>query len=312
MAEIGNYAVGCGVLIVIVCLTILLPLSFGYLDYWEYGLKQNKITGEVLTDQVYGKGRYLVGPNIKFFKYQADAHVVHLEDVAVFSNGGDDSVGLTFQIDVDFTYFLIKEEIGQLHQDLARTYESVVLSRTTDAIKNTATQVSFQDYFQERNSIEQKLKDAIQIRWNDPPSLHATLDQLHLGRIIIPDVVAEKQLTAKIQVETNRKEEFLQSARVEREITAVEVNTINLEKNKLLRETEAEANLIRANAVSEGEKIKSNAINTGTKQLLTSVGISSQEYSTAYSYLRTLQNRNSLDMKVSYLADENIVKTIAG
>jgi len=60
-----------------------------------------------------------MGPDYKFLKYQADAHLVHLEDVSVFSDGGADSVGLSFLIDVDLTYFLIKDEIGQLHKDLA-------------------------------------------------------------------------------------------------------------------------------------------------------------------------------------------------
>lgn len=309
MVECHSCCIGFGVLICILLLTVLLPLSFAYIDYWELGLKQNKITGEVITDNVYSKGRYLVGPNFKFFKYQADAHIIHLEDVEVFSDGGSESVGLSLFLDVDFTYFLKEEEIGQLHKDLAKTYESVVLSRTNDAIKNTATTVKLEDYFGKRSEIEAKLKVAIQKRWNDPPTLHANLDQFHLGRIIIPDSVAEKQLQAKIQIETNKKEEFLQKARVEREITSVRVNEITLQKEKLIKQTEAEASLHRANVVAEGEKTKADAINVGTKTLLDALGISSQEHSTAYTYIRTLQNRHSTNMKVSYLSDENIVKT---
>ena len=43
-----------------------------------------------------------------------------MDDLEVFSDGGTDSVGLSFFIDVDLTYFLKKEEVGQLHQDLAK------------------------------------------------------------------------------------------------------------------------------------------------------------------------------------------------
>lgn len=192
-----------------------------------------------------------------------------------------------------------------------RTYETVVKSRTTDAIKNSASGVPFAQYFKDRKGLETRLRDAIQTRWNEKPTLHVQLDQFHLGRILIPDVVAEKQLSAKIQIETNRKEEYLQEARIEREVTAVLVNTINLEKDKLLRETDAEANLITANALANAEKIKNSAINNGTSTLLTALGIDTQEYATAYTYIRTLQNRNSLGLSVSYLADENIVKTTA-
>lgn len=76
--------------------------------------------GKVHTNRVYTRGRYAIGPDYKFFKYQADAHFVHLEDVGVFSDGGPDSVGLSFLIDVDFTYFLKEDELGQLHKDYAR------------------------------------------------------------------------------------------------------------------------------------------------------------------------------------------------
>lgn len=311
MAEAG----ACIILLVFIgllLLVILLPLSFSYLDYWQYGLRQRKTTGKVYVDKVYPSGRHFLGPDFKFLKYQADAHIVHLDDLAVFSDGGDDSVGLSFLIDVDFTYFIKQEEVGQLHQDLAKMYETVILSRTTDAIKNSATTVSFTGYFQDRINVEKQFREAVQARWDAPPALHVTLDQFHLGRIKIPDAVAEKQLSAKIQIETNKKEEFLQAARIEREITAVSVNIIALEKEKLLREKRAEASLHTANAIADGERIKSEAINTGTMNLLTSLGIQSQEHSTAYTYIRTLQNRATAagtHLKVSYLADQNIVKT---
>jgi len=149
----------CGVITLALLLVILLPMSFAYIDYWEYGLKQRKSTGKVYTDKVYAKGRYFVGPDYKFLKYQADAHLEHLEDVAVFSDGGEDSVGLSFLIDVDFTYFLKEDEIGKLHKDLAKTYAAVILSRTIDGIKNSATTVSFTDYFQNREGVELQFRE---------------------------------------------------------------------------------------------------------------------------------------------------------
>lgn len=299
-------------LVILLLLFILLPLSFSYVEYWEYGLKQRKSTGKVFTDKVYSSGRYFLGPDMKFLKYKADAHLVHLDDVDVFSDGGTDSVGLSFEIDFDFTYFLNRDEIGELHTQLAGTYESVILARTSDAIKNSATTVSFEDYFKNRKSVELQFRQAVQKRWDAKPSLHATLDQFHMGEIEIPETVAEKQLTAKIQVEKNKEEEYLQQATIEREITAVEVNSIILEKEKLLKETNARANLIVANAVAEADRIKNSAINDGTKDLLTGLGITSEEHSTAYTYIRTLQNRREkLGISVSYLSDENVIKTTA-
>jgi len=292
-------------------LVILLPLSISYIDYYDYGLKQSKISGKVDTTKVYTSGRYVVGPDARFLKYQASAHLIHLEELAVFSDGGADNVGLSFLIDVDFTYFLKEEEVGQLHRELAKNYEAIILSRTKDAIKNSATTVKFSDYFRERLSVEKQFFKAVQDRWDTQPSVHATLDKFHVGRIKIPEVVAQKQLSAKIQVEKNKEEEFLQMARIEREVTLVDVNRINLTKDKLLKKARAEANLFTANAVAEGERIKNDAINTGTMNLLDSIGITNEDHSTAFTYIRTLQNRKNLGLRVSYLSDENIVKTKA-
>jgi len=311
--EPRNCLFGCGGLILVVYLIVILPLSFSYLDYWQYGLKQRKSTGKVDTSRVYESGRYHLGPDIKFYKYKADAHILQLNEVDVFSNAGTgDSIGLSFSIDVDLTYFIQRDQVGELHKELATTYESVVLSRTNDAIKNAAANIVFDDYFKNRRDVEKILREAVQNRWDTPPSLHVSLDQFNVGRIRIPNEVADKQLQAKIQVETNDKEQFLQDARLEREKTAVEVNAINLERIKLIQETEAMASLITANAVSEAEKIKADAVNTGTLDLLSALGLESQEESTAYTYIRTLQNRPHLDLSVSYLSDENLVKTIPG
>lgn len=310
MSESYSVSAGCAIITGSLLLIILLPLSFSYVDPWEYGLKQRKSTGKVNTERVYDAGRYLNGPDFSFFTYKADAHYLQLNELSIFSSGGNESVGLSFQIDVDLTYLIIEEEVPQLHTELAKTYETVVQSRTIDAIKNSATTVSFQDYFKSREDVEIQFREAVVDRWNEPPSLHVKLDQFHVGRIRIPESVAEKQLQAKIQVETNDKEKFLQEARIERERTAVEVNAIRLDRVKLLLETEAEADLVTANARARAEQIKADAVNVGFIDLLESINVTTQDEKIGIQYIRALRDRGQLDLAVSYLKDENIVKTI--
>jgi hypothetical protein len=48
---------------------IIIPISFSYIDYYDYGLQQRKSTGRVNTDKVYGSGRYFHGPDMRFVKY---------------------------------------------------------------------------------------------------------------------------------------------------------------------------------------------------------------------------------------------------
>ena len=296
----------CCVLLIL----ILIPVSLGYVEYYEYGLDQSKITRAVDTDKVYGPGRFFIGPAHGFIKYQRDAHFEELVGLGVFSAGAEDSIGLEFAVDVGFTYFLLEDEIGDLHLELAKNYRTQILSRATEAIKNeAAASVSFDQYFQDRQEVERKFRGAIEKSWNDPPSLHCTLDQFHLGRIGIPDSVADKQLEAQIQIERNGREAFKQQAEIEREQTAVEVNSINLETTLLLRTAYAEANLLRSKARSEAERIKAAAHINGTQFLLQAAGIDTEQDISAFSYIRTLKGRDQLNMAVSYLDQDNVVRT---
>jgi F0F1-type ATP synthase membrane subunit b/b' len=78
-----------------------------------------------------------------------------------------------------------------------------------------------------------------------------------------------------------------------------------------LKTAQAQANNIVARAVSEAEQIKSDALNTGTRTLLDILRINNQIDSTAFSYIASLQKRMDVDLTVSHLSDQNIVKTEA-
>ena len=103
-------------------------------------------------------------------------------------------------------------------------------------------------------------------------------------------------------------ESLLQQAVIERELTAVEVNTIDLQKDKLLRTANAGASLLRANARANADRIVQEAQINGLTMLFNSSGIDTQEQKTAFTYIRTLMNRPSLDLDVSYF--ENVLRTI--
>lgn len=302
----------CLLILGILLTVILIPLSFSYIEYYQYGLVQVKTTGTVETNQVYTQGRYFLGLINGFLTYQADAHHERLANLSVFSSGdSNESIGLAFIIDIDFTFFLKHDEIGELHKDLASSYRSVIVSRATDAIKNEAIYVSFNEYFRERKHVEERFRDAVQKRWEIQPAVHCYLDQFHIGKIGIPDTVAEKQLESRIQNERNDQEAYLQRAQLEREQTAVEVNRINLEQDNVLRTAIAEASLVTAKAKSDAKRMVDQALVDGTQMLFEAAGISDEEQKTAFMYIRTLANRESLRMDVSYLTPESVLRTRA-
>lgn len=307
---VGQIYIGCGVITALILLVVLIILTFSYVEYFEYGLVQRKTTGAVDTSEVYATGRYALGPDRHFVKYQADAHLEDFDGMRVFSaSTSNDSVGLEFQVDVAFTYLLIQEEIGFVHQEMASNYPAIILATAQEAIKNSAAEnVTFTEFFQERKKVAALFRDAVQERWSSS-TLHCNLDQFHLGRIQIPQSVAKKQLEARVQNERNGMEEFLQQAQIERELTAVEVNRINLETLKELRTAEAEASLIRTKARAEAELLKAQAKITGTKLLFQAAGILTQDHMTTFTYINTLRNRNDLNLAVSYLSEDGVVRT---
>ncbi|EJK75855.1 hypothetical protein THAOC_02407 [Thalassiosira oceanica] len=294
MSSLSCLVVGAFVAVLLVL--ILVPLSFSYIDYYDYGgaktlSASRKTTGAVDVDNVYTSGRYMLGPDKKFVKYQADAHVESFENFGVFSATlSNESIGLEFWVDVDFTFFLVEEEIGLLHKQLARNYRNVILSRAREGIKNAAAQdVTFTEFFQNRSEVELLFRKAVQDRWDVAPSLHCELDQFHLGRIRIPQSVARKQ--------------------IEREQTQVEVNKINLSTNKELRTAHAEASLIKTKAIARAKLIKAQAQINGTSLLLEAAGIESQDHKTVFSYIKTLRDREQLSIDVSYLSEDNVLRT---
>jgi len=301
----------CSCFVGIMLILILVPLSFSYVDYYDYGLVQRKSTGSVDTNQVYTNGRYMLGPDRHFIKYQADAHLESFEELSVFSaTTSNVSIGLAFQVDIDYTFFLKKDEIGLVHQELAADYRNVILSRAEEAIKNIAAeQVSFTEFFQERKKVEALFRSAVEKRWLSPPSLHCELDQFHLGRITIPESVATKQLESRVQNERNDMEQFLQKSQMEREKTTVEVNKIDLETDKELRTARAEASLVKKKAQAEAALIIAHAEINGTQMLLDAVEIETQDHKTAFTYIKTLRDRHQLDIAVSYLDGDSVVRT---
>merc|ERR1712151_119728 len=114
---------------------------------------------------------------------------------------------------------------------------------------------------------------------------------------------------SKVQNERNQREEFSQRAQIEREQTQVEVNKINLSTNKELRTAHAEARLIKTKAIARAKLIKAQAQINGTSLLLEAAGIESQDHKTVFSYIKTLRDREQLSIDVSYLSEDNVLRT---
>jgi cell division septum initiation protein DivIVA len=87
------------------------------------------------------------------------------------------------------------------------------------------------------------------------------------------------------------------------------VNTINLEKDNILKTAEAEASLLRAKARVQADQMTQDAQINGTQLLFQAIDMTTQEHMTAFAYIRTLKNHPNVTVDVSYLSADNVVRT---
>lgn len=126
-------AIGAGLIlagIAALLLIILLPMSFSYLDFYEYGFSRRRTTGKVDTSHVYAGGRHFIGPDHEFKEFYAAAQFVYFGHIPIFTTDN-----LQVSISIELQYFLIKEDLKLLHDTFDIRYQSIVVGNAKDALK---------------------------------------------------------------------------------------------------------------------------------------------------------------------------------
>ncbi|KAK9828821.1 hypothetical protein WJX72_002267 [[Myrmecia] bisecta] len=212
-ARACSVCVAVVVSLVLLLAMILLPMSFSNLSYYQMGFKQKRSTGVVYLDKVYSGGRYALGPDYTFYKYESDAHLEQFDALSVST-----ADKLETLIDFDFVYFLKREELVQVKEECGQDYKGRIRSAGQAAIKNTVV--------------------------NYPT-------EIFLGHVQIPELVRTKQLNVAVQTETNKQQVFASTAAVTRKQTKQLVNAINNNATIALGAASAQADLIVKTAQSD-------------------------------------------------------------
>mmetsp|Transcript_23184 Transcript_23184/g.72426 ORF Transcript_23184/g.72426 Transcript_23184/m.72426 type:complete len:345 (-) Transcript_23184:41-1075(-) len=280
----------CGMLCLL--MLILLPMSFGNVEYYEYAFKKNRNTGRVNTDKVYDMGRYLVGPSITMKKFQASAHILWVEDVRFLSNQN-----LEMTINVQFAYFLREDELVELHEKLDINYKEPIKNRAVDPIKSAGPEFPTQEFFSNRTHIEKALGLAVANRLSE---LHADVKYFQLGAVQVPDEVKQRQLDNAIQVENNQLAELVKESELIREETRTLVNKINNNATLIQKTAAADAGLLIAQAQTRAQDIVSQARSGGLQKVYTALGITEGKHKASLDYIRTLAAHPTARLKVNF------------
>ncbi|GMH37810.1 hypothetical protein BSKO_05683 [Bryopsis sp. KO-2023] len=274
----------CGVCLPIgfLLVVILVPLSLSSVEYYEYGLIRKRSSGKMLLEKgVYDAGRYSLGPDRTFKKFQADAHYLNFDELSVFS-----SAKLETLLGIRIVYFLRKEELVELHNTFDRSYRPVVQGQIIGAIKNASPQFSTTAFFQKRRTIEKALLQAVR---NATESVFVDVARLMLLRVEIPDKIKDRQLNVAIQLEDNAKEEFMQRSQLIRQNTSFLVNEIENKANIVKEKARSEAKLLTEKAKADSAFLVEEARFKGLSSLFDALNISTPKDKTTLDFLKALE-----------------------
>jgi len=327
-------ALGCGGIVAIVAallLIILLPMSFSYLDFYEYGFARRRTTGSVDTDTVYAGGRHFIGPDHEFKEFYAAAQFVYFGHIPIFTTDN-----LQVSISVELQYFLIQEDLALLHDTFDIRYQSIVVGNAKDALKNSVTKFDTDEFISNRSVIQDELLRGVRHRlsgvcclpkckskkkcptckeWElcDPDckprdtctkedkGLFVEIRYLQLSDIEIPSQVNERRLLTLIRELEEEKEKSIKKEMIIRKQTELEVNKYKNQAKESIANATAMSKLMMDEAEVDYSRTIENVHNTGLKNIYDGLGFTTDKLKSSLNYMRTLQDHE----KVKYSIDFN-------
>lgn len=314
---IGGLLVG-----VVGILVIVLPLSFASLEYHEFGFKRQKSTGKVDTSTVYSGGKYLVGPDVEFKRFKADAHFLDLDKVAIFTFDK-----LEVKISAHMQYFLRKDELPLLHAAYDLYYQDVMKTTAVDALKGAIPRYNTKELTLNRpevenaiyNSVAQRLgglccrKDCSEYMLACAPDciphancpdtkkgLHVNVKFFQLTNIIIPPDVEDRYMETLVLQEKNLREQLYQNAAIIRKETSKMVKDIENNATEIVQTATAQSQSISTKAKANYTNTIERARSSGLKKLYTDLGITDQAKKNSFDYLRTLNGLENAHITVDF------------
>lgn len=263
----------------IILFTILFPLSFDTVEYYEYGMKKHY--NDLDTSKIYENGRYFIGVEYDFQTFPRTFQHESLS-LAIFANG------LEFNIVIEFSWRIKIEELPLLYEKFALTYGTQIDSRANSKIKNVAPTFSIDDYQENRPMVEDALHHALEdelriIHIECPRQLFALLS------IGLPSEIRTKNLEAARQTLLIQKQENEQKADLIRKNTELKVREIMANITIIQTFSQSEKVRIVEESIAEGNRTVSDMDSFGIQNFFHELGINDPEMKSYYIRLYTLE-----------------------
>ncbi|XP_072047694.1 uncharacterized protein [Amphiura filiformis] len=315
------YGVSFLVAIVALLMLILLPLSFSYIEYYQYGMSKGRISEVVeYAKEIYDMGRYAIGPGKTFKRYPAHAHFVDYDRIGFFTTDR-----IILEARASFQYFIKQDELGLIEQKFDRSYEEIVKSVAEAALKNQGATYTTEEYFSQRGKVEQGLHDAIRLKLGGDccPSrdecirlslchlcsrnqsscnkgFHVDVRFFQLKQLFIPSELTEKQLNVQLILEGNEEAVHRQSYQVIVKETEAITEKINNNAAEITNNGTTQARLILKKGTATANAIRESANSEGLKLLYDSLDMNNDEHKASLHWLRTIERHERLITGISF------------
>jgi len=300
-----GYSTCCGVGALI--LVIILSLSWDTVAPTELGLLQNTITGSVDLFNVYGAGRYFVGPSAKFIHFPAQQKILSYGNnsrdrqrpiaarTGASGSGDTDSGGQPLSLSVAFTYQLDEVRLPMVYATYGLNYEISYLRFAQEALTDIAQRFTPSEFWKNRRGIEIEMEKAVNQTISDVGFAHVkSLNLKSVGfqasyETTITNIQLQEQLkvTKSFQLEVTR---VLKEVDVTQAETSAIVALINAEAAREKAQIEGQAN---ANALEREQSVKA----TMYRRMRDHLGWSSPDF-LQYIKMRALNKQPSSNVVV--------------
>jgi hypothetical protein len=273
--------------VILIC--ILVPMSLARLEFYQAGLLARRSTGTLDRSQVWTSGLHWVGPDYNFKTFPTNLQQFN-KQVSVWTKSGDGDAGTTLQLDISFQYAIRVADIPKLFAKVALTFKPLIEVNAMDAIKNTAPLFGATDFLHKRGEIEAMfLANVTKAISQD---LFVNVADLQLRKVGMTPELQTTKLTAAIQAERNGKQVFIQQKDLILADTSLAVLKIENEAKRVQNEAVAKAKEITERATYLAKQTVEQARSDGLKQMLTDLGLTTDEHKASLDYMTTLmQNK---------------------
>lgn len=252
-------------LILVIVIIVCTALHFSPVEKDQWGLVQDKYTGQVDTSRhPYGLGHHPIGINKKFLTFPRPVQRVDLNVTAFTDNQVEVFVPVTFY------YQLIPENLGRLYLEYPKTYSVLAEARANSAMKGISTSFSVQNFLLNRTSILKTFWRSVKTSLSEI-YLEVPEELFTMGGVQFPPTVDKTNLETAAQNQRNEEAKLNRILQNERSKTQVLLQEISANITRVEQAGVAAAQRIRAEARAESSRILESAETRGLNDLLQAV-----------------------------------------